>query len=178
MRKSKHIPMDFEEFDRLFSYDSETGEIRNKTDRGRGGGITRAGEIATSNHGDGYLRVQFSKDGCHTGYQAHRVAWLLHTGDDPGDKQIDHIDGDRTNCRMSNLRLVNNRENTMNQRKRNDNTSGITGVSWNKYHSKWVAYISDHGKQQSLGYFKDKFEAICCRKSAEKRLGYHENHGK
>ena len=92
--------------------------------------------------------------------------------------QIDHIDGNRENNVISNLRLVNNRENTMNRRKRNDNTSGITGVSWDKNAGKWQAYINKDGRRQPLGVFEDKFEAICTRKSAENRLGYHENHGK
>ena len=172
-----HKPMDFEEMDRLFSYKHKTGNVRNKVDRGRGG-IAKAGEIATSKNGDGYLVVKITRDGHRITYQAHRVAWLLYYGIDPGDMQIDHIDGCRTNCRISNLRLVNSQENSMNQRKRSDNTSGITGVNWHKGTGKWRAYISKDGKIQHLGYFDNLFEACCARKSAENRLGYHPNHGK
>ena len=174
----KHRPMDFEEFDRLFSYCPETGEIRNKVDRGVAGAMARAGDIATSKNGSGYLVIHFPKDSRSVTYQAHRVAWLLHTGECPGEFQIDHIDGCRTNCRMSNLRLVNNQENSMNQRKRSDNTSGVTGVSWDKNSGKWRVTIYNYGKKLHLGLFDDKFEAICARKSAERKLGYHENHGK
>ena len=175
---SNHLPMDFEEFDRLFRYDPETGGIFNKITRGYRGGIAKAGDIATSRDGNGYLQVRFTRNDCQVSYLAHRVAWLLHTGDDPSDMQIDHIDGCRTNCRMSNLRLVNNRENSMNRRKRSDNTSGVMGVCWNKGAGKWQAYISKDGKRLHLSLFDDKFEAICCRKSAERKLGYHPNHGK
>ena len=91
----KHRPMDFEEMDRLFSYESETGDILNKVDRGVAGAMALAGTIATSKIGNGYLVVRFTRNGRQVEYKAHRVAWLLHTGEDPGDMQIDHIDGQR-----------------------------------------------------------------------------------
>ena len=137
----------------------------------------RAGAIATSRNSNGYLMVRFRRNGCQVGYLAHRVAWLLYYGIDPGANEIDHIDQDPINNRIGNLRLVNSRENSMNRRKRSDNTSGITGVSWHKSADKWQVQISDCGERQ-YHFFDDKFEAICARKSAENRLGYHENHGK
>ena len=170
--------MDFAEMDRLFSYKHKTGNVRNKVDRGVAGAMARAGAITTSKMSNGYLVVSFRKDGYLVSYLAHRVAWLLHTGDDPGNMQIDHIDGNRARNTFSNLRLIDNQGNMMNQRKPKNNTSGVMGVSWNKGTGKWQVLISDRGELQRLGYFKDKFEAICCRKSAENRLGYHENHGK
>ena len=176
-----HRPMDFEELDRLYRYCPAAGEIFHKIDKGQkdGGGVqVKAGTIATSRRGNGYLQVQFRKNGRLVNYQAHRVAWLLHTGEDPGNKQIDHIDRDRTNNRISNLRLVDQQGNMRNQRKFKSNTSGVTGIYWHKVTGKWQAQISDCGKPQSLGYFEDFFEACCARKSAENRLGYHPNHGK
>ena len=173
-----HRPMDFEEMDRLFSYDAETGEIRNKVDRGVAGAMAKAGAIATCRSSKGYLQVQVTKDGRRTCYKAHRVAWLLHYREDPGEMQIDHVDRDRKNNRISNLRLVNHQGNMMNLPKRSDNTSDVTGVGWHKANGKWQVRIADRGKEQYLGIFTDKFEAICARKSAENRLGYHENHGK
>ena len=176
----KHRPMDFEELDRLFSYDSDTdtGEIRNKVDRGVAGRMVKAGTIATSKNSRGYLVVRFAKNGCNFRHLAHRVAWLLYYGVDPGANEIDHIDQDPTNNRIGNLRLVSHGDNMKNQRKRSDNTSGITGVHWHKGTGKWRAYIHKDGKILHLGLFDDKFEAICVRKSAENRFGYHENHGK
>ena len=174
----KHRPMDFEEMDRLFSYESETGDILNKVDRGVAGAMALAGTIATSKIGNGYLVVRFTRNGRQVEYKAHRVAWLLHTGEDPGDMQIDHIDGQRDRNNFSNLRLVDNQGNMMNQRKYKNNTSGVMGISWNKRDKVWYAYICRDGRQKCLGLFDDKFEAICARKSAERRLGYHENHGK
>ena len=107
-----------------------------------------------------------------------KIAWFLHTGEDPGDMQIDHIGGQRDRNNFSNLRLVDNQGNAMNQRKRSNNKSGITGVYWHSRDEIWEAKIGVNGKLKNLGSFDDKFEAICARKSAEKRIGYHENHGK
>ena len=175
----RYKPMDFSELDKLFSYDAKTGDTRNKIDRGGSRGIiAKAGAIATSKMGNGYFQVRFRKDGRRISYLAHRVAWLLYYGVDPGDLEIDHIDQDPSNNRISNLRVVNHKDNSMNQGKSKNNTSGITGVCWHKVACKWRVYISNHGEPQYLGIFTDKFEAICARKSAENRLGYHENHGK
>ena len=171
----KHRPMDFEELDQLFSYDAESGDTRNKIDRGT---RARAGTIATRKMNTGYLQIQFTKNGRKVGYLAHRAAWLLYYGIDPGANEIDHIDGNRSNNKIENLRLVDNQGNMENKRKYKNNTSEVTGVYWHKGNGKWAVQISDRGKQQTIGRFEDKFEAICCRKSAEKRLGYHENHGK
>ena len=177
----RHKQMDFSEFDRMFSYDAESGDVRNKINRGQKSGagvIAKAGAIATIRNGKGYLQVNFTKNGRQISYLAHRIAWLLHTGEDPGDMQIDHIDGQRDRNNFSNLRLVDNQGNMMNQRKYKNNTSGVMGISWNKRDKVWYAYICRDGRQKCLGLFDDKFEAICARKSAERRLGYHENHGK
>ena len=170
--------MDFEELDRLFTYDSETGEIRNKVDRGHGGGMAKAGAIATSRRNDSYLQVWFTKDGLKACYKAHRVAWILHTGEDPSDMQIDHIDGRRDRNVFSNLRLVDNQGNSRNKCKQKNNTSGVMGVCWHKGVGKWQVEIGMKGKYKRIGLFKDKFEAICARKSAENRLGFHQNHGR
>ena len=140
--------------------------------------MARAGAIATTRGYQGYLIIYLTKDGRQVNYRAHRVAWLLHTGEVPGDMQIDHIDGDPTNNRISNLRLVTHRENGINQRKHKNNTSGVMGLYWHKKAGKWAVQISEFGKIKYLGLFEDKWEAICARKSAENRFGYHENHGK
>ena len=174
----RHKPMDFEEMDRLFSYKHKTGNVRNRIDRGYKGGMAKAGAIATSRNSDGYLVVSFTREGRRVHYLAHRMAWLLHTGEDPGDMQIDHIDGRRDQNIFSNLRLVDNQGNSMNRGKPSNNTSGVMGVYWNKTDKKWRVQISDRGEREGLGGFDDKFEAICARKSAENRIGYHENHGK
>jgi len=60
----------------------------------------------------------------------------------------------------------------------NNNTSGVTGVYWNKRDRKWQAMIKVNNKQIHLGYFEGKTEAITARKIAEIKYGFHPNHGK
>ena len=171
--------MDFAELDRLFRYDPETGDIFNRTKRGGSRGRSvKVGSIATYDKGDGYLRIVFTRNGRSVRYCAHRVSWLLHYREDPGKMEVDHINHDRADNRIENLRLTDCRGNRLNHTKRSDNTSGIVGVCWSKRDCKWQVQISNFGKRMLLGYFKDKFEAICCRKSAENRFGYHRNYGK
>lgn len=80
-------------------------------------------------------------------YYAHRLAWLLHYGKWP-DHVIDHINGDRADNRISNLRDVSQSVNTQNQRKAHskNKTSGLLGVSWDKARAKWIARVVLHGK--------------------------------
>ena len=74
----------------------------------------RKGQVAGTVEKAGYRVVSFKR--CK--YKAHRIAWFLHTGEDPGDLDIDHIDGCRTNNRFDNLRLVTRYENNKAMRER------------------------------------------------------------
>jgi len=98
---------------------------------------------------------------------AHRLAWALHNGEWPS-KQIDHIDGDRANNRISNLREATQSQQIMNSKLRSDNTSGIKGVQQRKYG--WTAYIAVDGKSTYLGHFDTKAKAIAARAEAEEKL--------
>ena len=109
-------------------------------------------------------------------YKAHRLAWLYMAGEWPK-HQIDHISHIRHDNKWLNLRDATPSENQRNTTKRKDNTSGCAGVHWNKEREKWQSQIAVNGKTTYLGIFKDKFEAICCRKSASNKCGYHSNHG-
>ena len=109
-------------------------------------------------------------------HMAHRLAWLYMRGGFTKD-QIDHINHIRNDNRWVNLREVTHLENKRNLPQRSNNTSGVIGVSWNKLERKWQATIKVNYRNKSLGYFKDKFEATCARKSAQNRYGFHPNHG-
>ncbi len=109
-------------------------------------------------------------------YLAHRLAFLYMTGEFPED-QVDHQDGNGLNNVWSNLRAVTQTENNKNMRKRADNTSGTTGVYWDKRKRKWQVKIKLPGCYKSLGYFHNKEDAIAARKTAEVLYGFHENHG-
>lgn len=107
-----------------------------------------------------------------------RVVWMLHYGEIPSGMEVDHIDHDRLNDRIENLRLVTRKVNAKNLSKRRDNSSGVTGVTYCKRDNLWQAKINVDGKCVSLGHFRDMQSAIVARAEAEKTLGFHENHGK
>lgn len=110
-------------------------------------------------------------------YRAHRIAWAIHHGEWPSG-QIDHINGIKHDNRITNLRDVTNQENSRNSKKPKNNTSGCVGVCWNKSSSKWLARIANGMNAVHLGSFEDINEAIAARKAAEKKIGFHKNHGR
>ena len=128
------------------------------------------GSIAGCLDVKGYLRIMVS---C-VRYKAHRLAWLAAYGKFPKD-QIDHINHDRADNRIINLREATASENSKNQTLAKNSTSGVSGVF--PHRNKWQASISSNCKRIHLGTFADKFEAICARKSAERKYGFHINHG-
>lgn len=102
-------------------------------------------------------------------YPAHKLAWLACKGIWP-EGAIDHINRDKTDNRISNLRLATHSENVRN-RVRRDNSSGVPGVSLHKATGKWHAYIGIVSSVKSLGYFDSKDEAVRKRKAAEVEYG-------
>ena len=105
------------------------------------------GDIAGSVNGSGYLQIDI--DG--QKYKAHRLAWLYATGAWPT-AQIDHVNGQRDDNRISNLRDVSRSVNIQNLRKaRSDNKSGLLGVSANG--NRWQAQINVGGKKRQIGTF-------------------------
>lgn len=76
-----------------------------------------------------------SNGGIHV--RVFNVVWVIAGKELPNDKELDHINGIRTDDRLENLRLVTRTINCKNRKKRSDNTSGITGICWNKSHKSW-----------------------------------------
>ena len=109
-------------------------------------------------------------------YKAHRVAWAIHYGEWPC-SHIDHIDGDRSNNAIGNLRDVSPAENSKNLGIRSTNTSGISGVVWLKRRGKWMARGNIDGKAKYLGEFLDKDDAKNAVDVFRKCNGFHGNHG-
>jgi len=131
-----------------------------------------AGGVYSAHCGKRYKRVWLSG----AFWQAHRLAWLYMTGEWPKN-QIDHIDGNGINNAIANLREATRLDNGRNQKKHITNTSGTSGVSFDKSKSIWRAYIGNNGVQLFLGQFKTKEDAIKARKAKEIELSYHSNHG-
>lgn len=131
-------------------------------------------EAFTAIDGRGYRHGSLDR----TYLRLHRVVWALHYGSWPSG-EIDHIDGNRLNNRIENLRIASAGENQRNQRLHRNNTSGHVGVSWYKPYSKWRATIGlGNGRSKHLGYFDRVEDAAAAWESAREGLGYHENHGK
>ena len=102
-------------------------------------------------------------------YLGHRLMWLYVYGDFPVE-DIDHINRNRSDNRICNLRLVSAAENKQNQNLYKNNSSGYRGVRIYKPSGKWVAVIKANCKRFHLGYFKTQDEAIAMYESARKKL--------
>ena len=127
----------------------------------------------TSINADGYNQGQIFR----TLHRAHRVIYCLVEGEWPKG-HIDHINGDRSDNRWENLRLVSRIENQRNSKRYKSNTSGVMGVCWYKREKRWVARIGTGKKPKVLGYFTEFEDAVAARKAAEIEYGYHKNHGR
>jgi len=132
----------------------------------------KAGHIT---HGN-YLLINIKLDGEVFGYRAHRIAWMLIYGEEPAG-QIDHIDGDRQNNRINNLRVVNHITNSRNQKKRITNKSGITGVTWHPGTCKWRARVKVDGYYHHIGLFSSIEDAGSAVASFRSEHGFTSSHG-
>jgi len=130
-----------------------------------------------SSRGYNATSIKIRSTGKLTTMSAHRVAWAIHYGEHPTG-QIDHINGNKTDNRISNLRDVVNAENAKNLAMKSNNTSGVNGVYKHSQTGKWTAQINAGGKTIGLGCFERIEDAIIARKAAERVLMYHENHGR
>ena len=144
------------------SYCEKTGNFARKTGKGNVGFVAP----------NGYVTVGFN----YNKYYAHRLAWKIFYGDDP--EFIDHIDGNRQNNAIKNLRSVSRKVNQKNIKKPENNTSGVAGVVFDKSRQKWKAQIQVEGKMIFLGRFELKYDAIEARQKANVAYGFHQNHGR
>lgn len=144
----------------VLHYDPATGVFTWKV---RTAHNVKVGDVAGCRGGGCYLCIRV----CSRLYRAHRLAWLYVYGAWPKD-QLDHINRNRSDNRISNLREVTNKQNLQNAGKYSHNTSGHSGVYRYKRDSKWRAQIKHNQKHISLGYFNTIEEAIAARKAAEK----------
>lgn len=109
-------------------------------------------------------------------YSAHRIIWKHYHGFDPQD--VDHINGDRSDNRLENLRTVSRLTNTRNQKMPSNNTHGHVGVYFEKNKRLWRAQIRIEGVLKGLGRFSSFDDAVAARKAAETAYDFHPNHGR
>jgi hypothetical protein len=126
--------------------------------------------------------MNVSLRGYHTGviervrHYAHRVAWAMHHGEWPQD-EIDHINGDRLDNRMCNLRVASRSDQMKNLGRQARNKTGFLGIWWDEARQNYQAYIRANGRKISLGRFATLDAARQARLDAEERFGFHANHG-
>jgi len=116
---------------------------------------------------NGYRQIRL----CKKSLYSHRVAWFLFYGEWPKG-QIDHINHDKTDNRIENLRVCTAKENSRNRTHWKSTTPSI-GVNWNKSRGLWQVRIA----QKYKGLFWCLDTAILVRKKNQELAGYHENHG-
>jgi hypothetical protein len=109
------------------------------------------GDIAGGTNGtkEPYVRVKIGKER----HLIHRVIYLMHYGYMP--KIVDHIDNNKSNNKIENLREVTKSQNCLNKKIRKDNLLNIKNVYFYKPNKKYAVKISINGKPQHIGYFED-----------------------
>jgi hypothetical protein len=141
MTKAKPLPA-IELLRQRFEYDPQTGSLTWKCNKKQAGNAYKVGHSY-------YRRIMV--DG--RNYFAHRIAYALHTGEDPLSMHIDHIDGDGLNNSFSNLRLATHAQNLRNSKRPTSNTSGFKGVHKSKRSKRWIAQIQVAGKLVYISTF-------------------------
>ena len=136
---------------KLFIY--KDGFLFNRTSRSP---RQLVGSIVGSLSDKGYLQFQLGKNY----YKVHRVIYILEHGEIPEGFQVDHIDGNKLNNNIENLRLATNTENCNNKEKRKiPCSSQYKGVSFHKATGKWIAQINIDGKRTTIGLFDNELDA-------------------
>ena len=161
-----------------FSLDSDGSTIRRATDGWRG--KWKKGDVAT-----GYKLCSYGYEALHiprtrASVNVSHLVMLLNGVEIPDDHVVDHIDGNSTNNKISNLRLVPQKINCRNSRQRKNNTTGHNGITWNKASNSYIVRLYINGIRKYLGQRATLEEAVELRDSVKKdriQDGYTERHG-
>ena len=143
-----------------FNYDQETGIFSRKVKVSNRSEIGKP-LLAGKNSGRIIIHIKNKV------YKAHHLAWVYVYGVWP--KEIDHINNDPTDNRISNLRESTRSENLYNKRKTKKNKSGVKGVSWDEDRKKWFVRIGFNGKNYALGRYENFNDAVSVITEARKK---------
>jgi hypothetical protein len=161
MTKAKPIPLEL--IKERFRCDFDKGILYWNNPHPNNRRVKSGDPVGLVPHGNGYLRVDLTVDGKVKKYLAHRVIYAMYTNTSMDHNlDIDHIDRDKHNNSIHNLRLA-----TRSQNKQNNNAKGFY---WHKATQKWVARAYDNGKQLTLGYFDCPLMARLCYEEAKRSI--------
>ena len=136
-----------EEFRNIEDFDnyeiSNLGNVRNK----------KTNKILKQSICDGYYKINLSKNGTIKNKKIHKLVANAFIENPENKSCVDHIDNNRLNNNISNLRYATNKENQQNSKLSSKNTSGIKGVTYEN--NKWRARINIDGIKIHLGYFEN-----------------------
>jgi hypothetical protein len=111
---------------------------------------------------DGYHRIRLCKNKKRKDYYIHKLVALAFLPNPENKFEVDHIDRDKNNNTLENLRWSTRSENTQNADKRKDCSSQYIGVCWDKSNKKWKAQMNVDGKLKYLGVFVNEIDAAKC----------------
>ncbi len=129
----------------------------------------QVGSVAGYKSIDGYIYIGVQGKT----YRAHRLAYLMYHGFCREDMEIDHINGDRSDNRASNLRMATRKQNGENKAVYKNNSSGYKGVFWHAQAKKWVAQIYHNKSRKYLGVYETAELAHNAYLTASKQLFTH-----
>lgn len=154
-----------EEFRKITGYEnysiSNLGNVRND--------ITLK-ILKVQNHNDGYKQISLCSNGHKKVYKVHRLVAKEFLQESQQRRLIDHIDGNKANNAVENLRYATHNENNFNTGLKISNKSGVKGVSWDKHRNKWCARIQLNKRGYHLGYFDSLEDAKLTRQKKAKEL--------
>ena len=132
---------------------------------------TAAGWANRDVHGQQYMNIEL--DG--KSYKSHRLVFMYHHGYFP--KRVDHIDGNRFNNRIENLREVTASQNAQNSKFRKNNKSGFKNVHFEKRNQKWRVLLQVDGVAKSFGYYDDvELAGLVAAEARDKFCGQYARH--
>ena len=175
IKKDKEVALTQEVLKERLHYDKNTGvftwlnvKVNSNNARGKVAGNT--------NKVSGYIVITLTPTDKAYWYTAHRLAWLYEYGEFPKGG-FDHINHDRADNRITNLRMATQRENLRNKSMASNNTTGYTGVCFSKKSNKYAASVKVNYKQIHLGFFENIEDAAKAAREAREHYGFHVNHG-
>ena len=155
------------ELQSMLEYDPATGIVTWKEGRSN----ILKGSVAGCLHPSGYKVMGFNNQT----HRLQRIIWVYMFGYIPEGFYIDHINGNKIDNRLENLRLATNNQNQQNRPAPKNSSSGYRGVTWHKQMNKWMSRICHNRKRTTIGFFDSAQEAYdAYREQANQLFTHHD----